>query len=176
MLSPTSKRIVIAAGLLAAVAVLDAWAGTASLGVAGVEAGEPSGPRVVLLVPLSGERSEEGRSAMRGFGLAVERLLPAGTAPVLVDSRCDVGYATAALDQLVAHPEIDAVVGGLCPEVSAMLRRKFRSSRTVLARLDQKTVAEATAVFPDSLYVERYGTQADEAARSAYEAVRLLGL
>jgi len=138
--------------------------------------------RIGLLLPLSGDRSEEGRSAKRGFELASDGLRAWGLAVDIEDTRCDAQYAVGAVNRLL-QAGADAVVGGLCQPVADMVEDALAEQGVPYVALD---VGERTTAFRLDSYIDqeesmadyffsghenKYGTEPDYTAALAFDTL-----
>ncbi len=177
------KRAFAAVILLACIIGIDVMVGRASFSGEQASAGEfEQDMKIGLLLPLSGVRAEQGRSAKRGFDLAAEGLQSWGLTVELEDSRCDVEYSVGAVNRLLANGA-EAIVGGLCPEVVERVNLELADQSMSFVSLDAGSSfaeyhidafvneQEAQADYFVNWHTDRYGTEPDYTASLAFDVL-----
>jgi len=153
------KRVFAGLVLLACLIGMDMMVGRRTLSGESVAAFDFEQKMMIgLLLPLSGERADEGRSAKRGFEMAAEGLRSWGTATSMVDSRCDPAYAKRAVESLIEAGS-EVVIGALCPSVARLAEENLAAQGIALVSLGTGEVR--TAWRADAYTEEKAGALAD---------------
>ncbi|MFH1047356.1 MAG: ABC transporter substrate-binding protein [Patescibacteria group bacterium] len=184
------KKVLAAVILLAVITVVDVLVGQLSLtgdeAVAGIF---EENMRIGVLLPLSGEQADLGRSAKRGVELAGVGLRSWGLVAQIEDTRCEVEYARQALNRLV-ESGADALIGTVCPDVANDIALLAAEQGIPFVSFDVGTSAEtaeddgrlsaqiaepaAMADYFVSGHQARYGTDPDYAAALAFDVLTAL--
>lgn len=108
--------------------LLDSLAGRSPFSDNRAAAGEFKDDLVIgVLLPLTGEKSADGRAAKRGIELAEPGLEAWGLSVKLENTRCAAEYGRASFRRLM-RSDVDMIVGVLCPEVSEALRSQVSNT------------------------------------------------
>ncbi len=152
------KKAIVIVILLGCIVGLDVIVGRSGISGDQASAGEfEEKMSIGLLAPLSGEKSADGRSAKRGFELAVRGLRAWGLSVELEDTRCDAQYAIGAVNRLL-RAGADAVVGGLCPSVANVVEEALAEQGVPYVALD---VGESATVYRLDSYIDKEEALAD---------------
>jgi branched-chain amino acid transport system substrate-binding protein len=114
--------------------------------------------RIGALLPMTGDGAALGPSLLAGFRMAVEQINAAGgfngrkVVPFVADEAGDPATAAVALDQLVNHDEVDAIVGPVSTRVTLSLLSPIAADH-VLACSPTNTAGSLSNVPDDGYYV-----------------------